>query len=47
LGVQIICWDDSGQPFAGDAAVVVSAAFRHVGSMLNCVPVSWVRALVY
>lgn len=37
--------DDSGQPLAGCAAIF--AAFRHVGALLNCVPVSWVRALNY
>jgi len=39
--------DDSGQPLAGCAAVVVFTAFRHVGALLNCVPVLWVRALNY
>jgi len=32
--------DDSGQSFAGCAAVVAFA----IGASLNCVPESWVRA---
>jgi hypothetical protein len=34
----------AAQPFAGCAAVLVFAAFAILARLLNCVPVSWVRA---
>jgi len=45
--MQTIRMNDSGQPYRGCAAVVVFAAFRHVGALLIGVPVSWVRTLNY